>query len=240
MFIAFTACSPDTVSDRTAPRVRALDQCRRDRGGAERPLLVGDDRHDRRHRVVAGRARLLRGEPGPRPQQELVGREVGGRGRGGACGGIHTWTNDGLSRPELLGVEPGVLELARREVDDDDVGARRELRARHRRAPGRSAWCGSRSATAPRPAPARRTRDRRGPRARRTRRGASPRSRPAGATDRSSTVTSPNSRMAPRSTSGVAAQEFPMVCSSMLAIFLRASSRLAGSHSDGHRPSTGL
>ena len=45
----------------------------------------------------------------------------------GACGGIQTWINAGLCAAELALGETGGLELARREVDDHDVGGRCEL-----------------------------------------------------------------------------------------------------------------
>ena len=105
----------------------AFDQGGGDRGGAERPLLIGDDRHHRRHRVVAGGPGLLARQPGPRPEQQLVGREVGG----GATERVRRHPRVHERRvvgAQALGVESGTLELGHREIDDDDVGARRELR----------------------------------------------------------------------------------------------------------------
>ncbi len=132
----------------------------------------------------------------------------------------------------MLGVEPGALEVARREVDDDDVGARREVL--HHTVAGGDHLLG-----AVRVAPQRfvvrrhvgRRVDAEHPRAvlpevhRRDR---------AGRVDREVQHRHVTEGALQRR------QEFPIECSSMFAIFLRASSRLAGSHSDGHRPSTGL
>ena len=89
---------------------RSFDQRGRDRARAERALLVGDDRHHRRHRVVAGGARLLGGEPGPRPQQQLVVRQVGGLPARRVRRHPHV-DQRGVVAPELIAREPGRFEL---------------------------------------------------------------------------------------------------------------------------------
>ena len=133
---------------------------------------------------------------------------------------------------QALGVEPGVHEIVGGEVDDDHVGACREIRHD-------AVSFGNDLLGAVRVAPQRFVLRRRAGRrvdaeharavlAEVHRRDRARRARPTGP--------APSRRR----THAPTRQEFPMVCSSMLAIFLRASSRLAGSHSDGHRPSTGL
>ena len=242
VFIALTACRPDTVSARAVPARGAFDERGTDRTHAERALLVGDDRHDRRHRVVAGRAGLLGGQPRPRPQQQLVVGQVGG------LAARRVWREPRVHEgrvvlPQLLGREPRGFQLTRREVHDHDVGRRRQLHdhdvaGRHDPlgpvgvAPERGTVGGL----------GRRLLDPHDVRAVLTQ--VHGRDRPAGrdrqVEHRHSVERAPHGAAAISRRSGAVDQELPIWCSSMFAIFWRASSRLAGSHSEGHRPSTAL